>query len=189
MHLLTNRKCEKFLPPTHMDRKGEHRMWKGGIIPVGGVMCWQWMLAVVLVCAGIWGKLVEVGPIYVAAGTSQDFCLRGVLHTDEHCFLDGPRLHVNFLMYNVELVGVHWMSCGGAVEVYGGGDFKMFFNPFPQGSAIFPNVRAGAVDVRALVFVDDSCLVGVRIFVFRIAKSCPWGVGALKMYLDAFALA
>ena len=77
------------------------------------------------------------------------------------------------LMYNAELVGVHWMSCGGAVEVYGGGGFKMFFNSFPQGSARFPNVRAEAVDVRALVFVDDSCLVSGWIFVFRVAKSCP----------------
>ena len=74
---------------------------------------------------------------------------------DEHCLLNGPRLHVNFLMYNAELVGVHWMSCGGAVEVYGGGGLKMFFNSFPQGSARLPNVRAGAVDVRALVFGDD----------------------------------
>ena len=155
-----------------MDRKGEHR-GEGGSYTSRGVTCWQWMLAVVLVCAGTLGKLVEVGPIYVAAGTSQDFCLREVLHADEHCFLDGPRLHVNFLMYNAELVGVYWMSCGGTVEVYGGGGFKMFFNSFPQGSARFPNVRAGAVDVRALVFVDDSCLVGGWIFVFRVAKSCP----------------
>ena len=101
------------------------------------------------------------------------FLLRGVLHADEHCFLDGPRLHVNFLMYNAELVGVHWMSCGGTVEVYGGGGLKMFFNSFPQGSARFSNVRAGEVDVGALVFVDDSCLVGGWIFVFRVAKSCP----------------
>ena len=59
-----------------MDRKGEHR-GEGGSYTSRGVTCWQWMLTVVLVCAGTLGKLVEVGPIYVAAGTSQDFCLRG----------------------------------------------------------------------------------------------------------------
>ena len=40
-------------------------------------MGWQWMLAVVLVCVGTLVKLVEVGPIYAAAGTSHGFCLRG----------------------------------------------------------------------------------------------------------------
>ena len=82
-------------------------------------------------------------------------------------------MHANFLMYNAELVGVHWMSCSAAVEVYGGGGLEMFFNSFTQGSARFTNVRAGAVDVRALVFIYDSCLVGDSIFVFGVAKSCP----------------
>ena len=40
-------------------------------------MSWQWMLVVVLVCAGMLVKLVEVGPIYVAAGTCPGFCLGG----------------------------------------------------------------------------------------------------------------
>ena len=128
----------------------------------------------VLVCAGTWGKLVEVGPIYAAAGTSQDFCLRGgscmQMNIASLMVLD---CMLTSLCTMLKLVGVHWMSCGGTVEVYGGGGFKMFFNSFPQGSARFPNVRAGAVDVRALVFVDDSCLVGGWIFVLRVAKSCP----------------
>ena len=80
-------------------------------------MCWQWMLVVVLVCAGTLVKLVEVGPIYAVVDTCPGFCLRGVLNADEHGLLDGPGLHVNFLMYNTELCRVHWMSCGGAVEV------------------------------------------------------------------------
>ena len=88
---------------------------------------------------------------------------------DEHGLLDGPGLHVNFLMYNTELVRVHWMSCGGAVEVYGGRGLEMFLNSFPQGSARLPDVRAWAVDVRALVFVDDSCLVGGGVLVLRVA--------------------
>ena len=83
-------------------------------------MSWQWMLVVVLVCVGMLVKIVEVGPIYAAAGTFPGFCLRGVLNVDEHGLLDGPGLHVNFLIYYAELVGVHWMSCAGAVEVYGG---------------------------------------------------------------------
>ena len=61
------------------------------------------MLAVMLVCVGTLVKLVEVGPIYVAAGTFPGFCLRGVLNADEHGLLDGPGLHVNFPMYNTEL--------------------------------------------------------------------------------------
>ena len=80
-------------------------------------------------------------------------------------------MHVNFLMYNAELVGVHWMSCSGAVEVYGEGGLEMFFNSFPQGSARFTNVRAGAVDVRALVCIYDSCLVGDWIFVFGLPRA------------------
>ena len=76
-------------------------------------MSWQWKLAVVLVCVGTYVKPVEV---------------------------DSPGLHVNILMYNTELVRVHWMSCGSTVEVYGGGGFEMFFNSFPQGSARLPNL-------------------------------------------------
>ena len=72
-------------------------------------------------------------------------------------------------MYYAELVGVHWMSCGGAVEVYGGGGLEMFLNSFPQGSARLSNVGTRAVDVGVLVFVDDSCLVGGRVLVFRVA--------------------
>ena len=55
----------------------------------------------------------------------------------------------------------------------GEGVLKCSLTLSPLGSARFSNVRAGAVDVRALVFVDDSCLVGGWIFVFRVAKSCP----------------
>ena len=57
-----------------MDRKGQACRGEGESYTSRGVMCWQWMLAVVLVCAGMWRKLVEVGPIYAAAGTSQGFC-------------------------------------------------------------------------------------------------------------------
>ena len=33
-----------------------------------GVMCWQWLLAVVLVCIGTLEKTEEADPIYVAVG-------------------------------------------------------------------------------------------------------------------------
>ena len=112
----------------------------------------------VLVCVGTLVKLEEVDPICAVAGIFPGFCLRGVLNVDEHGFLDGPGLHVNFLMYYAELVGVHWMSCGGAVEVYVGGGIEMFLNSFPQGSARLTNVGTRAFYVWALVFVDDSCL-------------------------------
>ena len=87
----------------------------------------------------------------------------------KHGFLDGPGLAVYLLVYNVKLVGVHGVSCGGAVELYGGGGLEMFLNPFPQGLARFPNVGAGAVYVGALVLVDDACLAGLGILVFRIS--------------------
>ena len=49
------------------------------------------------------------------------FLLRGVLNTDKHGFLYGPRLTVHLLMHNIKLVGVQGMSCSSAVKVYGGG--------------------------------------------------------------------
>ena len=55
------------------------------------------------------------------------------------------------------------------MKVYGGGGLEMFPNSFPQGSARLPNVGTRAVDMWALVFVDDSCLVGGRVLVFRVA--------------------
>ena len=54
----------------------------------------------------------------------------GVLHMDEHGFFDGPGMTVDLFMYYVELVWVHWMSCGGAVMVYWGGGFEVFLNSF-----------------------------------------------------------
>ena len=75
------------------------------VLPVGGIMCWQWMLVVVLVCVGTLVKLVEVGPIYVVVGTCPGFCLRGVLNVDEHGLLGGPGLHVDFFMYNLNWLG------------------------------------------------------------------------------------
>ena len=65
----------------------------------------------------------------------------------------------------------------------------MFFDPFSQGSARFPNVGAGAVDVWALVLVYDSCLVGFGILVFGVAQSCSKGVGPLEVDLDTSSFA
>ena len=71
-------------------------------------------------------------------------------------------------VHNIELVGVHRMSCDGAVVVYGGGGLAMFLNSFPQGSARLPNVGAGALDVWALVFVDDACLLGYGVLILGV---------------------
>ena len=42
----------------------------------------------------------------------------------KHSLLDGPELAVNLFVYNVKLVGVHQVSCGGTVKVYGEGVLK-----------------------------------------------------------------
>ena len=108
---------------------------------------------------------------------------------DKHSFLDGPGLVVYLLVHNVKLVGVHGVSCGGAVKVYGGGGLKMFLDSFPQGSARFLNVRTGTVDVWALVLVDDSCFVGFGVLVLGVSQGCSEGVGALEVDLDTSAFA
>ena len=107
-------------------------------------------MAVVLACTGMLVMPVVVGPICAVVDTCPGSCLGGILYADKHGFLNGPGLAIYFLVYNVELVGVHGVSCGGAVKMYGGGGLKMFFDSFPQGSARFPNVGIGAVDVWAL---------------------------------------
>ena len=47
------------------------------------------------------------------------FLLRGVLDADKHGFLNSPGLAVYFFVDNAELVGIHGVSCGGAVKMYG----------------------------------------------------------------------
>ena len=56
----------------------------------------------------------------------------GVLHVDEHGFLDGPGMTVDLFMNYVELVWVHWVSCSGPVVMYGGGGFEVFFTLSPK---------------------------------------------------------
>ena len=73
----------------------------------------------------------EGGTICAEAGTFQGFCLVGVLYTDEHSLLDGPGMAVDFLVHYVKLVGVQGVSCGGTVEMYGGGGFEMFLDSVP----------------------------------------------------------
>ena len=65
-----------FVPPTQMDSRKGGMAGKGGFTS-RGVMCWQWMLVVVLVCAGTLLKLVEVDPISAVVGTCPGFCLMG----------------------------------------------------------------------------------------------------------------
>ena len=47
---------------------------------------------------------------------------------NEHSFLDGPGMTVNFLMHDVENVWVQWMSYCGAVLVDRGRCLEMFFD-------------------------------------------------------------
>ena len=110
--------------------------------------------------------------------------VEGVLDADKHGFLNGPRLAAYLLVNNIELVGVHRVFCGGAVKMYRGGGLEMFLDPFPQGPARFPNVGTEAVDVWALVLVNDACLVGFGILVLGVAQGCSEGVGPLEVDLN-----
>ena len=51
-----------------------------------------------------------------------------VLHMDEQSFIDGPGMAVDLFVHYIELFWIHWVSCGGAVKVYGGRDFEVFLN-------------------------------------------------------------
>ena len=66
--------------------------------------------------------------------------LRGVLNADKHSLLYCTGLAVDFLMHNVKLVRIQWMSCCSTMEVYWGGGFLMFLNPFSQRPARLPYV-------------------------------------------------
>ena len=55
-----------------------------------------------------------------------------VLYMDEHCLLDGPGMAIDLLVYYVKLVGLHGVSCGGAVVVYGGGALKCSLTLSPK---------------------------------------------------------
>ena len=41
-------------------------------------------------------------------------------------------LAVDFLMHDIELIGIQWMSCCSAVKVYWGGGFQMLLDPVSQ---------------------------------------------------------
>ena len=86
----------------------------------------------VLACAGTLVRLVEVGPIYVVVGTCPDLCLGGSLmqiHIASLMVLDWL---CYLLVNNVKLIGVHGVSCGGAVEMYGGGALKCSLTLSPR---------------------------------------------------------
>ena len=123
VHLLTNRKYEKFLPPPPIWTGRVSIGGKGGVIPVGG-----YMLAVDVGCGvGLcWnmGEACRSGSHICGNWYFPRFLFRGVLHADEQCFLDGPRLHVNFLMYNAELLNYNGFTLFTAVPVL----FTMYTN-------------------------------------------------------------
>ena len=39
----------------------------------------------------------------------------GVLYMYEHCLLDSPGLALDFLVYDIKLIRIQWVPCGGAV--------------------------------------------------------------------------
>ena len=108
---------------------------------------------------------------------------------DKHGFLNDPGLAVYFLVDNIELFGVHGVSCGGAVKMYRGGGLEMFLDPFPQGPARFPNVETGAVEVWALILANVACLVGFGIPILGVVQGCPGGVGPLEVDLKTSSFA
>ena len=97
-----------------------------GVEPVGGLgscgIGW-WVGWLALKCWRCMKKLVQYVWNLVLSQISVEW---GVLYLDEHSLLDGPGLAVDFLVNYAELVGVHGMACGGAVEVYRGGGLEMF---------------------------------------------------------------
>ena len=72
------------------------------------------------------------GHICEVAGPSKVPVEGWVLHMDEYGFFDGPGLVVDLFVEYVKLFWIHWVSCGGAVRVDGGGDLEMFLNSFMQ---------------------------------------------------------
>ena len=50
----------------------------------------------------------------------------------EHGFFDGPGMTMYFLMYDVELIRVQWMSCCGAMLENRGRCLEMFLYSVPQ---------------------------------------------------------
>ena len=102
--------------------------WEGE--PVGGV---RWLMMCWMVCGLVLKSrrcLEEVVPYVQQLVLAEVPVESGVLHMDEHGLFDGPGMTVDLLMHYVKLVWVHGMSCSGAVVVYGGGSFEVFFNPF-----------------------------------------------------------
>ena len=70
-----------------------------------------WVGWLVLKC---WRCIKKLVPYVWKLVLSQISVERGVLYLDEHSFLDGPGLAVDFLVNYAELVGVLlWRSCGG----------------------------------------------------------------------------
>ena len=72
---------------------------------------------------------------------------------------------------------LNWLGSKGCPVVVlcrcmGEGGLEMFLDPISQGSARLPYVWTGTLDVWALVVIDDSCLFGFVVFVFRVDQGC-----------------
>ena len=114
-------------PHHNVSGRGREGVGKEGE-PVGGLCSCGigWMVGW-LALQG-WRCLKKVVPYVQKLVLSKVSVSWGVLYPDEHSLLDGPGVAVDFFVYYVELVGVHGMSCGGTVEVYGGRGFEVFLN-------------------------------------------------------------
>ena len=93
------------------------------------------------------------------------FRVRSLIHMN---IFDGPGMTMYFLVYNVEVVWVQWMTCGWAVVKDWGRGLEIFFNPFPQCPAWFPYISLRAIDVWTFVMVDDATFVCFWIFVLGV---------------------
>ena len=62
-------------------------------------------------------------------------------------------------VYYAETIRADWMSCGGAMLVDRGWSPKMFFEPVLKCPTSLSNTFLRAVDLRALVFVQDPTIV------------------------------
>ena len=127
IHACTYHKEKELVcPPANMLAK---EVWEEGG-PVGGGLCGcsvGWMVAwlgwLALEC---WRCLKKYVPNMWKLVFSNVPVERGVLYPDEHGFLNGSRLAVDFLVNYAELVGIHGMACGGTVEVYRGKGLEVF---------------------------------------------------------------
>ena len=81
----------------------------------------------------------------------------GVLYTDEHGLLGGPGVAVDLFMCYIKLLWVHWVSCGGAVKVYGGGALKCSLTLSPSDLPDYAGTRLSCAGIQQWKSVSFHC--------------------------------